>query len=65
MVGPSLAGKSTTAQMLAKKNGYVYYEADGITMFCNPFPDLKAENLFDALMQSKPLKVGNLLRMTI
>ena len=56
VVGVSCAGKSTVAQMLAEKNGYVYYEADCITMLCNPFPDLNADNLYHALMNSKPLK---------
>ena len=52
----SCAGKSTVAQMLAREKGYVYYEADCITMLCNPFPDLGADNLYDALMTSRPLK---------
>ena len=56
VVGVSCAGKSTVAQMLAKEKGYVYYEADCITMLCNPFPDLGADNLYDALMTSRPLK---------
>ena len=56
MVGVSCAGKSTVAQMLARERGYVYYEADCVTMLCNPFPDLGADNLYDALMTSRPLK---------
>ena len=56
VVGVSCAGKSTVAQMLAREKGYVYYEADCVTMLCNPFPDLGADNLYDALMTSRPLK---------
>ena len=55
--GPPCAGKSTTAQFLAKKCGYVYYEADSIINLSNPFFDINAENTFNALMQAKPLRV--------
>ena len=35
--GPPGVGKSTTAQRMARKNGYVYYEADCFGIFGNPF----------------------------
>ena len=58
--GPPGAGKSTTAQLLAKKCGYVYYEADSTLNLSNPFIDIYAENAFNALMQSKPLRVSEI-----
>jgi len=40
--GPPGAGKSTTAQLLSKNAGYVYYEADCFMNNCNPYipPDV-------------------------
>ena len=35
--GPPGAGKSTTAQLMARNHGYVYYEADCMSIFVNPF----------------------------
>ncbi len=35
--GPPGAGKSTTAQLLSKNAGYVYYEADCFMNNCNPY----------------------------
>ena len=57
--GPPGAGKSTTCQLMARENGYVYYEADATTSFVNPFVDLDAENPSMATMQQKPVKVRN------
>merc|ERR1712130_830064 len=36
-------GKSTSAQILARDHGYVYYEADCFSMLKNPFNDVHAE----------------------
>ena len=52
------AGKSTTAQMMAKEKGYVYYEADCTMGFTNPYLDIHAENVFNAQCEAKPLKVS-------
>ena len=51
------AGKSTTCQLLAKKNGYVYYEADSTMKLCNPFIDVNVDNPSLASVSAKPLKV--------
>ena len=45
--------------MLAKKGGFVYYEADCTIMATNPFIDINSENVWQANAQSKPLKVGD------
>ena len=56
--GPPGAGKSTTAQHLARDNGFVYYEADAFFMFCNPFNPIDHDNPSMATLGQKPLKVG-------
>ena len=63
--GPPGAGKSTTAQLMAKKNGYVYYEADCVRSFVNPFIDVDVPNPTMAQMNQKPLKgvSKNLLKL--
>ena len=55
--GPPGAGKSTTAQLLARNHGYVYYEADCLSIFVNPFVDIMDPNPSMAQMTQKPLKV--------
>ena len=55
--GPPGAGKSTTAQLLAKDHDFIYYEADAFFMFCNPFIDPKTDNPSMATLSQKPLKV--------
>ena len=55
--GPPGAGKSTTAQHLARDNGFVYYEADAFFMFCNPFNPIDHDNPSMATLEQKPLKV--------
>ena len=55
--GPPGAGKSTTCQLLAKKNGYIYYEADGTMNLLNPFVPVDADNPSMATMKTKSLKV--------
>ena len=54
--GPPGAGKSTTAQLLAGNNGFVYYEADCLSIFANPFIDIHTPNPSMAQMKQKPMK---------
>ena len=55
--GPPGAGKSTTAQYLAKEKGWVYYEADCFTQCLDPFVALDAKEPSIAQMRQKPIKV--------
>ena len=55
--GPPGAGKSTTCQLLGRKHGFVYYEADAMLSFVNPFLPLDVENPSWAHRFQKPLKV--------
>ena len=55
--GPPGAGKSTSAQLLGRNHGYVYFEADCFFMFTNPFVDPNAEEPTLAIGAQKPLKV--------
>ena len=55
--GPPGVGKSTTAQLLARNHGYVYYEADCLINFVNPFVDIMHPNPTMAQMNQNPLKV--------
>ena len=48
-------GKSTSAQMLGRDHGYVYYEADTFGLMKNPFIDLNADNPSMAQMKQKIL----------
>merc|ERR1719187_378200 len=54
--GPPGAGKSTSAQLLARNHGYVYYEADCLSIFVNPFIDIFVDEPSMAQMNQKPLK---------
>ena len=52
------AGKSTTAQLMGREAGYVYFEADCTMNACNPFVPTDVENPTLAAFQQKPLKVN-------
>ena len=55
--GPPGAGKSTTCQLLARTQDYIYYEADCTGNLINPFTDVNIDNPSIASFASKPLKV--------
>ena len=57
--GPPGAGKSTSAQLLARSEGYVYYEADCFGLFVNPFIDPNLDEPTLAVSNQRPLKVKN------
>ena len=54
--GPPGMGKSTTAQILARDHGYVYYEADAFNLLRNPFNSLDYENPSMGTAMQKILK---------
>jgi len=54
--GPPGLGKSTTAQLLARDHGYVYYEADCFSQLKNPYVPLNAEDPTMATIRQKELK---------
>ena len=58
--GPPGAGKSTTAQLMGRDAGYIYYEADCIGNYLNPFVPSDAENPTVAAFKQKALKVRRL-----
>ena len=60
--GPPGAGKSTTAQLLAKNHGYIYYEADCYRLLVNPFVDINENEPSLSQTAQKPLKVNNSLK---
>ena len=49
-------GKSTSAQMLGRDHGYVYYEADCFQGLKNPYVPLDAPDPTMAMMKQKTLK---------
>ena len=55
--GPPGVGKSTTAQLLSRNFGYVYYEADCTMSFLNPFIPPNEENPTVSSFKQTPLKV--------
>ena len=55
--GPPGAGKSTTAQLLGRNAGFVYYEADCLIQHANPYIPIDVENPTMATYQQKHLKV--------
>ena len=44
ITGPPALGKSTTAQLLSKEHGYVYYEGDCFFQLRNPYIPADVEN---------------------
>ena len=56
MTGPPGLGKSTTAQLLARKAGYVYYEGDCFMFFKNPYIPVDAIEPSKAQVFQKPLR---------
>ena len=57
--GPPGLGKSTTAQLLSRKHGYVYYEGDCFFMLRNPFiPPNAPEASLASLEQNKLVGAG-------
>ena len=61
LCGPPGTGKSTTAQLLARRLGYVYYECDTFAQLKNPFIDVHVENPSIAQLKQKILKGVNLI----
>ena len=58
MTGAPGAGKTTTAFTLAKKAGFVYFEADCVLMHSNPYVPLDVESPAGAFFKQPPLKVS-------
>ena len=56
-IGPPGAGKSTSAALLAKHHGYVYYEGDCQLSCINPYLDPSIEEPSLAQSQQTPFKV--------
>ena len=56
--GPPGAGKSTTAQLLGRNHGYVFYEGDAFITCANPFIDPNIEFEPWQQLKQKPLKVN-------
>ena len=55
--GPPGAGKSTSAQLLSRNSGFVYYEADCVMQHANPYIPPDVANPSMAQMLQKHLKV--------
>ena len=56
LTGAPGMGKSTTAQMLGRHHGYVYYEADCFGSMKNPYVSLEAADPTMAMVHQKTLK---------
>jgi len=56
LTGAPGMGKSTSAQLLARNHGYVYYEADCFMAFKNPYVPLDVANPSMAQLSQKVLK---------
>ena len=57
--GPPGVGISTTAQLMGRLHGYIYYEGTAFYHYVNPFVDVNAENPTEAIGKQKPLKVSH------
>ena len=57
--GPPGSGKTTTCQLMAKKNDFIFYEADAMLILVNPFVDINVDNVGKAFIHQKPLKVSD------
>ena len=55
VIGPPGFGKSTTAQLLSREHGYVYYEGDCFTGLRNPYIPADVENPSMAQMRQRML----------
>jgi len=62
ITGPPGLGKSTTAQLLGRNHGYVFYESDCFGSIKNPYIPLNAENPTIAQIYQKALKGEGLER---
>ena len=58
--GPPGAGKSTACQLLGREEGFVYYEADAMMGFNNPFVPTDVDSPSVAHIRQKSLKVNKL-----
>ena len=54
--GPPGSGKSTSAQLMGRRHGYVFYEGDCYYAYVNPFIDVHAADPSMAQMTQKSLK---------
>ena len=61
ILGPPGLGKSTAAQLLGKKHGFVYYEGDCFMFAKNPFIPINASEPSMAQAHQKPLKGEGML----
>lgn len=57
-------GKSTTAQILAREKGFVYYEADCFGMMKNPYIPLDIDNPSLSTFKQKNLKGSMIQSLT-
>ena len=44
---------------MAKKNDFIFYEADAMLILVNPFVDINIDNVGKAFIHQKPLKVSD------
>ena len=62
VTGAPGSGKTTSSFMLAKKAGFVYFEADCYMLHANPYVPLDVENPGSAFFKQPPLKVINCIQ---
>ena len=63
LFGPPGSGKSTSAQLLGRKHGYVFYEGDCIMQSLNPFIDLNVDE--PTMVQNEQIPIKVILQNTI